>query len=96
MMHPIVWVSAHLKAAMFLTAAALQIINAMPTPAATGPTASWGYKWAFAALHGPHNIARIAFAFWPKFMGVIPQPDPEPAKVQNAVGLDSGANKTGG
>lgn len=53
------------------------VISSMPTPAATGGTSTWGYKWAFAVaqtLKG--SIPRIAATMFPQAKQIVQDAQP--------------------
>ena len=48
------------------------VVQTMPSPAETGPTSSWWYKWVFALLHtvgaGLPRVIYTVFPPWVKFL----------------------------
>jgi len=45
----------------------INVIMSMPSPASTGPTSHWAYKWAFAALHSiAGGVPRIVMTIFPQ------------------------------
>jgi hypothetical protein len=52
---------------------AINIVGGMPSPGNSGPTSSWGYKWAFASLHTiAAGIPRIIYTMLPQFAKFLP------------------------
>jgi hypothetical protein len=51
----------------------INVIMSMPSPAATGPTSHWIYKWAFGALHSiAGGVPRIVATMFPQYSKFIP------------------------
>lgn len=48
-------------------------VQTMPSPQDTGPTSTWGYKWAFALLHTiAAGVPRIVYTMLPQFVKFLP------------------------
>jgi hypothetical protein len=75
---------------LLLSWLAFNVISAMPSPAPTGASSSWGYKWAFAIAQTiKGSVPRIVATLFPAAANYLPGLQQASVTAQNQQNIDT-------